>query len=79
MSEQWIVGVDLGGTTTKIAFIDLNGEILHKWEIPTDNSNEGQNITINIANAIRSKTSRAKRAENKINWDWHGCAWRNEL
>lgn len=60
MSKQWIVGVDLGGTTTKLAFINLNGEILHKWEIPTDNSNEGQNITTNITNAIHQKLEELK-------------------
>jgi glucokinase len=55
LSNQWIVGVDLGGTTTKIAFLTSDGEIVHKWEIPTDNSNEGQNITSNIARAIDEK------------------------
>jgi glucokinase len=55
LSEKWIVGVDLGGTTTKIAFVTMDGEIVHKWEIPTDNSNEGQNITGNIARAMDEK------------------------
>jgi glucokinase len=66
MSEQWIVGVDLGGTTTKLAFINLNGEILYKWEIPTDNSNEGQNITTNIANAIDQKLVELKVQKTKL-------------
>lgn len=52
MSDKWLVGVDLGGTTAKLAFINIYGEIIHKWEIPTDNSNEGKNITINIAKSI---------------------------
>lgn len=55
LSNKWIVGVDLGGTTTKLAFITNDGEIVHKWEIPTDNANEGNNITINIAKAIDEK------------------------
>jgi glucokinase len=55
MANQWIAGVDLGGTTTKIAFISQEGEILHKWEIPTDNSNEGEYITTNIAKSIDEK------------------------
>lgn len=66
MSKQWIVGVDLGGTTTKLAFINLNGEILHKWEIPTDNSNEGQNITTNIANAINQKLEELKEQKTNL-------------
>ncbi|NRD80750.1 ROK family glucokinase [Bacillus sp. BRMEA1] len=55
MAEKWLAGVDLGGTTTKIAFITLEGDIVDKWEIPTDNSNEGQLITINIAKSIDEK------------------------
>lgn len=66
MAEQWIAGVDLGGTTTKIAFITMDGEIVHKWEIPTDNSNEGQNITINIATAITEKLSRIGETKDKL-------------
>lgn len=66
VSEQWIVGVDLGGTTTKIAFINLNGEILQKWEIPTDNANEGQNITRNIANAINQKLADLNEQKSKL-------------
>jgi glucokinase len=66
MSGQWIVGVDLGGTTTKLAFINRNGEIVHKWEIPTDNSNEGQNITFNIANAIDQKLTELNEDKSKL-------------
>lgn len=53
--EKWLLGVDLGGTTTKLAFIDISGGIIHKWEIPTDTSNHGMHITTNIANAIEKK------------------------
>ena len=28
-------GVDLGGTTVKIAYFDENGTMLDTWEIPT--------------------------------------------
>ncbi|MEQ2526178.1 ROK family glucokinase [Bacillaceae bacterium CLA-AA-H227] len=55
MTEKWVVGVDLGGTTTKIAFLDTTGDILHKWEIPTDNREDGNYITINIGEAIEQK------------------------
>lgn len=57
MEEQWIAGVDLGGTTTKIAFVTMDGEIVHKWEIPTDHSNEGEYITVNIGKSINEKLS----------------------
>ncbi|MCM3566620.1 ROK family glucokinase [Neobacillus mesonae] len=55
MAGQWVAGVDLGGTTTKFAFITMDGEIVEKWEIPTDNRDEGKNITLNIADSISGK------------------------
>ena len=45
-------GVDLGGTTVKIAFFDENGQILTKWEIPTAAENQGQQILPDIADSV---------------------------
>ncbi|EHO51180.1 glucokinase [Lentilactobacillus kisonensis DSM 19906 = JCM 15041] len=47
-----LIGIDLGGTTTKFAFIDQGGNILAKWRIPTDISNAGSNIVPNIIKSI---------------------------
>ena len=55
MSGKWLIGVDIGGTTTKIAFIQDYGEIIEKWEIPTDNKNQGKSITMNISQSIKQK------------------------
>jgi glucokinase len=55
MTEKLIVGVDLGGTTTKIAIINTNGDIVHKWEIATDLLDNGKNIIHNIAKSIDQK------------------------
>ena len=45
-------GVDLGGTTVKLAFFDENGTMLHKWEIPTRKENDGKHILPDIADAV---------------------------
>jgi glucokinase len=66
LPNQWIAGVDLGGTTTKIAFVTMDGEIVHGWEIPTDHINEGQNITTNIARAIDEKLLRIGQTKEKL-------------
>ncbi|MCP3741406.1 ROK family glucokinase [Rossellomorea sp. BNER] len=66
MSEKWLVGVDLGGTSTKIAFLSLYGELIHKWEIPTDKSENGKNIIINIAKAIDQKISELDQPKSKL-------------
>ena len=45
-------GVDLGGTTVKIAYFNEQGDMLDKWEIPTDKSDSGVRILPDIAAAI---------------------------
>jgi len=46
-------GVDLGGTTVKIAFFDETGLMLNKWEIPTVTANGGSQILPDIAASIQ--------------------------
>ena len=46
-------GVDLGGTTVKIAYIDEEGTMLAKWEIPTVTADGGKQILPDIAASIR--------------------------
>ena len=46
-------GVDLGGTTVKIAYFDETGSMLSKWEIPTRTENGGCNILPDIASSIQ--------------------------
>ncbi len=47
-------GVDLGGTTVKIAFFDETGLLLDKWEIPTATENHGAKILPDIAQSIKA-------------------------
>ncbi len=54
-------GVDLGGTTVKLAWFDETGNMLHKWEIPTVTENSGKQILPDIAAAIKGYL-----AENNI-------------
>lgn len=46
-------GIDLGGTTVKLAYLDQEGNMLDKWEIPTDTSDGGCRILPDIAAAIK--------------------------
>jgi len=47
-------GIDLGGTTVKIAYFDENGTMLEKWEIPTVTTDGGSHILPDIAASIRA-------------------------
>ena len=46
-------GVDLGGTTVKIAYFDEQGSMISKWEIPTVTADGGKQILPDIASSIR--------------------------
>ena len=45
-------GIDLGGTTVKLAFFNEEGTMLNKWEIPTVTANNGAQILPDIAASI---------------------------
>ncbi|MEH7461176.1 ROK family glucokinase [Bacillus thuringiensis] len=66
MEEKWLVGVDLGGTTIKLAFINIYGEFIHKWEIPTNTSEQGKHITLDIAKAIDKKLQELGELKSKL-------------
>lgn len=55
--KKWYVGVDIGGTTIKLAFVDTTGRIMDKWEIPTNIHENGLNIVPDIWNSILNKLS----------------------
>ena len=50
-------GVDLGGTTVKIAYFDENGTMLDTWEIPTVTAEGGKQILPDIAASINEYQS----------------------
>ncbi len=56
-------GVDLGGTTTKIAYFDREGTLLQKWEIPTNTENAGAAILADIADAVHGFV-----LDNRVDW-----------
>ncbi|WP_047980092.1 ROK family glucokinase [Ornithinibacillus contaminans] len=55
MNKTVIVGVDIGGTTVKIGFLQNSGDIIEKWEIPTNTANSGLSIVDDIWDAISQK------------------------
>ncbi|MBR2937887.1 MAG: ROK family glucokinase [Oscillospiraceae bacterium] len=49
---QYGFGIDVGGTTVKIAFFDRSGDLLEKWEIPTRAEENGRYILPDIAESV---------------------------
>ena len=59
-------GIDLGGTTVKLAFFDQEGHMLNKWEIPTNRANNGKQILPDIAASIRAHLAKIGVADEQI-------------
>ena len=59
-------GIDLGGTTVKIAYFDENGTMLHKWEIPTVTADGGKQILPDIAASVRKYMDEQSIADSDI-------------
>lgn len=65
MLNPWYVGVDIGGTTIKMAFIDTTGEIISKWEIPTNKQNS-QQIVNEINQAIMDRLKELNEGKERL-------------
>lgn len=63
---QYGFGIDLGGTTVKIAWFDDTGNMLTKWEIPTRTQEGGKYILPDIAASIGAFIAREQVAREDI-------------
>lgn len=52
MSDKKLIGIDLGGTTIKLAILTENGEIQQGWSLKTDILNDGSHIIPDIIGSI---------------------------
>ena len=50
--EKYIYGIDIGGTNTKIGLFSLEGDLLDKWEIVTNKTDNGIHILKEIYESI---------------------------
>ncbi len=53
--DRYVLGVDIGGTLIKIGILNETGNIIEKWSISTDTSDNGKNILTDIAESINEK------------------------
>ena len=68
---KYCFGVDIGGTTVKMGLLDTEGNILDKWEISTNTSEEGKAILPDVAASIEKKLE--ERGLNKNDIEGVGC------
>ena len=59
-------GVDVGGTTIKLAYFEETGKMLEKWEIPTNTDNNGEAILPDIAAAVSGHIAKTGTPREQI-------------
>ena len=64
--SKYVFGVDVGGTTVKIGYFDLEGNVIDKWEIPTNTADNGSSIIPDIAESIKAKMSEKNIAKEDV-------------
>ncbi len=52
---KYCVGIDIGGTTVKVALFSEEGNIMEKWEVVTRTVDEGVNILPDVSASIEAK------------------------
>lgn len=64
--KEYAFGIDLGGTTAKIGLFTTTGDLLEKWEVPTDTSDQGVRILPNLAAAVQDKMAQRSLSPDQI-------------
>ena len=59
-------GVDIGGTTVKLGLFTEKGELLEKWEIPTNTENQGAAILPDVAQAVEACLARRGLSQDQV-------------
>lgn len=52
-----VMGIDIGGTSVKLALFDMTGLMLDQWSIPTNTVNAGSEIPVTIVDSINERMS----------------------
>ncbi len=64
--NEYIIAIDLGGTSAKIAVINEEAKIKERWSVPTDISEEGKLVIPNIIQSIESFFNRENISTTQI-------------
>ena len=59
-------GIDIGGTTVKLAFLDEKGTMIEKWEIPTRTDDKGSQIMPDIAASVKEYLAKKNLTNEQI-------------
>lgn len=63
---QYAAGVDVGGTTVKLGLFSMEGELLEKWEIPTDHADNCANLLPDVAASLKEHLEAAGASKEAL-------------
>lgn len=64
--KKYVFGADIGGTTVKLGFFTVEGELLDKWEIVTRKEDNGKNILSDVAESMEQKLQERKITKDEV-------------
>ncbi|PMB83823.1 ROK family glucokinase [Dolosicoccus paucivorans] len=64
--NKYVVGIDLGGTSAKLAFVTPEGVIEHQWSLPTNTSDEGRYIVSEIIESIQKEIKHQEITQDQL-------------
>lgn len=64
--KKYGFGIDIGGTTCKIGLFETTGQLVEKWEIPTNTKEDGKNILSDIADSLQKKMSQRTISKEEL-------------
>ncbi|MFI3172848.1 MAG: ROK family glucokinase [Eubacteriales bacterium] len=63
---KYCIGIDIGGTTVKMALFTSAGDMIDKWEIVTKTENEGITILSDVAESVNGKLETHQIEKNDV-------------
>lgn len=66
MNKKFCAGIDIGGTNTAFAFIDQEGKIIYKNEVPTGKSTDPNDLIDRVCNEMRMALSSIGRESDLL-------------
>jgi len=64
--QNYVFGVDIGGTSVKLGLFSAEGKLLEKWEIPTRTANGGVHVLPDVAQSITTTMERYNISASKV-------------
>lgn len=64
--EKYGFGVDIGGTTIKMSLFEMTGNMVDKWEIPTNTADNGSSILDDVAAAVEGCLADKKIGKEEV-------------